>query len=149
MGEEIKIENKVENNVNNKVEEKVENVSNKIQEKVVEQPKDNIVAFSDWIKVELRVGKIESVDDIIGKDKLYKFSVNFGEMGKRTILAGLKPYYTREELLNKKTVFVFNLAPRPLAGNISQGMILAARTVEGKYKITSIDDSVLEGTRLE
>ena len=54
------------------------------------------------MKVELRVGKIEVVEDVVGKDKLYKFSVNFGEMGKRTILAGLKQYYTKEELLNKK-----------------------------------------------
>lgn len=137
MGEEIKLDSV-------KVEEK------KSEEKTIEpQKQDNIVSFNDWIKVELRVGKIESVDEILGKDKLYKFSVDFGENGKRTILAGLKPYYQKEELLNKKTVFVFNLAPRPLAGNLSQGMILAAKTSVGKYKITSIDDSVEVGTRLE
>ncbi len=138
MVEEVKVETKVEV----KAEPKENNV-------VSETKQENIVSFNDWVKVELRVGKIESVDDIVGKDKLYKFSVDFGEMGKRTILAGLKPYYAKEELLNKKTVFVFNLAPRPLAGNLSQGMILAAKTTEGKYKITSIDDSIKEGTRLE
>lgn len=143
MSEEIKVENVVKNKV------EINSIKKEEPKNVVEIKQDNIVAFNDWLKVELRVGKIESVDDIVGKDKLYKFSVNFGEMGKRTILAGLKPYYAKEELLNKKTVFVFNLAPRPLAGNISQGMILAARTSEGKYKITSIDDSVIEGTRLE
>jgi methionyl-tRNA synthetase len=108
-----------------------------------------VLSFDDWIKAELRVGLIESVDDILGKDKLYKFSVDFGSEGKRTILAGLKPYYSKEELLGKKTVFVFNLAPRSLAGFESQGMILAAKTPEGKYKITSIDDSIVQGTRLE
>ena len=108
-----------------------------------------VVSFDDWTKVELRVGLIESVEDIVGKDKLYKFSVDFGTEGKRTILAGLKPYYSKEELLNKKTVFVFNLAPRMLAGFESQGMILAGKTLDGKYRITSIDDSITQGTRLE
>jgi len=108
-----------------------------------------VVLFDDWAKIELRVGLIESVEDVMGKDKLYKFSVDFGSEGKRIILAGLKPYYSKEDLLNKKTVFVFNLAPRVLAGFESQGMILAAKTAEGKYKITSIDDSIQAGTRLE
>jgi len=108
-----------------------------------------VISFDDWVKVELRVGLIESVDDIEGKDKLYRFSVDFGSEGKRTILAGLKQYYSKDELLNKKTVFVFNLAPRALAGFESQGMILAGKTADGKYKITSIDDSIVQGTRLE
>jgi methionyl-tRNA synthetase len=145
MSDETKIENKIEekNNEQKKQSDVVQNVA------VQNVDQNNIVTFNDWMKVELRVGKIEVVEDVVGKDKLYKFSVNFGEMGKRTILAGLKQYYTKEELLNKKTVFVFNLAPRPLAGSVSQGMILAAKTIEGKYKIVSIDDSVVEGTRLE
>ncbi|MDD4467708.1 MAG: methionine--tRNA ligase subunit beta [Candidatus ainarchaeum sp.] len=108
-----------------------------------------VVSFEDWIKVELRVGLIESVSDIEGKDKLYRFSVDFGAEGKRTILAGLKPYYSREDLLNKKAVFVFNLAPRALAGFESQGMIHATKNNEGKYKLTLVDDSVTQGTRLE
>ena len=107
-----------------------------------------VLEFEDWLKVDLRVGLIESVEDIEGKDKLYKLSVSFGEE-KRIILAGLKPFYAKDELRGKKTVFVFNLAPRKLAGIDSQGMILAAHDKDGKYKITSIDDSVPEGTKLE
>jgi methionyl-tRNA synthetase len=108
-----------------------------------------VVSFEDWVKIELRVGLIESVDDVEGKDKLYRFSVDFGPEGKRTILAGLKPYYSKEGLLNKKAVFVFNLAPRTLAGFESQGMILAMRNNLNEYKITLVDDSVSQGTRLE
>lgn len=109
-----------------------------------------VVSFEDWIKIELRVGLIEEVEEIVGKDKLYKLSVDFGEdLGKRIILAGIKPYYSIDELKSKKTIFVFNLAPRTLAGFESQGMILAVKNNENKYKITFVDDSVLQGTRLE
>jgi methionyl-tRNA synthetase len=109
-----------------------------------------VIAFEDWAKVELRVGLIEEVEDILGKDKLYKMTVDFGtELGKRTILAGIKFYYSKEEIKGKKSIFVFNLAPRALAGFESQGMILAAKNSEGKYKITFVDESVAQGSRLE
>lgn len=109
-----------------------------------------VIAFEDWAKVELRVGLIEEVEDILGKDKLYKMTVDFGtELGKRTILAGIKFYYSKEEIKGKKSIFVFNLAPRALAGFESQGMILAVKNNEGKYKITFVDESVAQGSRLE
>ncbi len=109
-----------------------------------------VIAFEDWAKVELRVGLIEEVEDILGKDKLYKMTIDFGtELGKRTILAGIKFYYSKEEIKGKKSIFVFNLAPRALAGFESQGMILAVKNNEGKYKITFVDESVAQGSRLE
>ncbi len=109
-----------------------------------------VIPFEDWAKIELRAGLIEDVEDIVGKDKLYKMTVDFGtELGKRTILAGIKFYYTKEEIKGKKSIFVFNLAPRVLAGFESQGMILAAKNTEGKYRINFVDESVLQGTRFE
>jgi len=109
-----------------------------------------VIAFEDWAKVELRVGLICEVEDVLGKDKLYKMTVDFGtELGMKTILAGIKFYYAKEEIKGKKSIFVFNLAPRALAGFESQGMILAAKNNEGKFKITFVDESVLQGTRLE
>jgi methionyl-tRNA synthetase len=116
---------------------------------VVINPVPNLkISFSDWSKVDLRVGLIELVEDVVGKDKLFKLTVDFASE-KRIILAGLKPFYSKEELQGKKTVFVFNLAPRPLAGIESNGMILAVKTSDGKYKITLIDDSVPQGAKLE
>jgi methionyl-tRNA synthetase len=109
---------------------------------------DNKVPFNEWLKIELRVGLIEAVEDIAGKDKLYKLSVDFGSE-KRTIVAGLKPYYAKEELMNKKAPFVFNLVPAKLAGIESNGMILAARNTENKYKVFFSDESIPQGTRLE
>ncbi len=86
-----------------------------------------IIEFSDWEKIDLRVGKILEVEDIEGADKLYKFTVDIGSE-KRTICAGIKEYYSKEELKGKKVIIFVNLAPRKLRGIESQGMILAACT---------------------
>ena len=84
-----------------------------------------IVSFEYWTKLDLRVGKILEVEDIEGADKLYKFIVDIGNE-KRTICAGIKEFYSKEELKGKKIIVFVNLSPRKLRGIESQGMILAA-----------------------
>lgn len=87
---------------------------------------DNI-KFPDWQKLELRTAKILKAEDIEGADKLYKLSIDLGkELGKRTLVAGIKPYYTKDELKGKLCIVFTNLEPRTLRGVESQGMILAA-----------------------
>jgi len=83
------------------------------------------IDFSDWEKLDLRVGKILKVDDIGGADKLYKLTVDIGSE-KRTVCAGIKQHYSKDELKGKKIILFTNLAPRKLKGIESQGMILAA-----------------------
>ena len=83
------------------------------------------INFSDWEKLDLRVGEIIEVDEIEGADKLYKLKINIGEEI-RTVCAGIKKYYSRDELKGKKVILLSNLAPRRLKGIESQGMILAA-----------------------
>jgi methionyl-tRNA synthetase len=83
------------------------------------------IEFNDWEKINLKVGKITAIEDIEGADKLYKISVDLGKE-KRTICAGLKEFYKKEELINKNIVVVANLAPRKMRGIESQGMLLAA-----------------------
>lgn len=88
---------------------------------------EGIVNFSDWEKIDLRVGQIKNVEEIEGADKLYKLTVDLGkEIGERTVCAGLKPYYEKENLQDKRIALFVNLAPRKLRGIESQGMILAA-----------------------
>jgi methionine--tRNA ligase beta chain len=85
------------------------------------------IPFSDWEKLDLRVGKILEVEDIEEADKLYKLNVDLGkETGKRIVCAGLKNHYTKKELKGKKIILFANLAPRKLKGIESQGMVLAA-----------------------
>lgn len=83
------------------------------------------VSFSDWEKLDLRTGKIIEIEDIPGADKLYKLKVDLGNE-KRILVAGLKQYYKKEDLKNKKVVVFCNLEPRKLKGIESQGMILAS-----------------------
>jgi methionine--tRNA ligase beta chain len=107
-----------------------------------------MVEFKEWLNIDLRVGLIEKVEEIEGKDKIYKLSVNFGDVQK-TVVSGIKPYYKISELENKKVVFVYNLDPATIVGIESQAMILGAMNEDKKYKLMFVDNSVKEGTRLE
>ena len=92
---------------------------------------EGIITFDDFAKVDLRVGEIVDVEEIEGADKLWKLSVDLGEeIGERTICAGIKEYYSKEELIGKKIIIVVNLAPRKMRGIESQGMLLAASDKE-------------------
>ena len=85
-----------------------------------------IVEFGDWEKLDLRVAQVKKVEDIEGADKLYKLTIDVGELGERTICAGVKEHYTKEELQDKKIIYFANLKPREMRGIESQGMLLAA-----------------------
>lgn len=89
----------------------------------------DIVSFEDFKKLELKIGKIKSVEEVEGLDKLYELEVDLGEDKPRTLLAGLKPFYEPYELMGKSIVVVANLEPKEVRGVVSQGMLLAA---EGK-----------------
>ncbi len=84
------------------------------------------VPFSDFQKLELKIAKIENVEEVVGLDKIYKLTVDLGEREKRTMLAGLKETHQPYELLGKSVAVVANLEPREIKGIRSEGMILAA-----------------------
>lgn len=87
---------------------------------------EGITEFSDWEKIDLRVAEIINVEEIENADKLWKLTLNVGELGERTICAGIKEFYTKKELIGKKIIYFSNLKPRKLKGIESQGMLLAA-----------------------
>ena len=95
-----------------------------------------MIAIDDFKKLNIVIGKIESVEDIEGSEKLYKFDINIGEE-KRQVLGGLKLSYSKEELLGKQVLVLANLEPRMLMGLESQGMILAASNENGLPVIIS------------
>ena len=60
------------------------------------------IKFEDWKKVEIKVGQIKSIERVPDTDKLYKLQVDIGEEKTRQVITGLVPYYSEEELKNKK-----------------------------------------------
>lgn len=100
-------------------------------------------------RVELRVGTIEQCEEIPKSEKLYKLQVNFGEQGMRQVLSGIKQFFTKEQLIGKQCVFVFNLKPRVMMGLESQGMVLTATDGQGKLQLINAENPVPNGTRLK
>ncbi|MEM0480884.1 MAG: methionine--tRNA ligase subunit beta [Candidatus Aenigmatarchaeota archaeon] len=103
-----------------------------------------MITFEEFKKIEMKVGKIVDVQEIKGSDKLYKLIVDFGNE-KRQAISGIKQYYKKEELLNKKFVFVTNLERKKFFGEESQCMILAAED-NGKIALIVPDKDVKEGS---
>jgi methionyl-tRNA synthetase len=101
-----------------------------------------IVSYDDFSKLDFRVGTVIECVEKEGSDKLLRLTVDFGEEGTRNILSGIKEWYKPADLKNKQFVFVFNLAPRRMMGEESEGMILAAegeprqgRAADGKNSV--------------
>ena len=85
-----------------------------------------IITYDDFDKLDLRVGTVINCEEKEGSEKLLRLTVDFGEEGTRTIFSGIKQWYKPEDLKDKQFVFVFNLAPRKMMDEESQGMLLAA-----------------------
>src|SRR5271169_4160136 len=92
-------------------------------------------------QVDIRVGTIESVEDVEGSDKLVKLRVNFGEFT-RTILAGMKQ--EREdprEIEGRQALFVVNLEPRKMRGVVSEGMLFDIGYADGIRPVLAVPES--------
>ncbi len=110
---------------------------------------ENIVNFDEWAKLDLRVAKIVKVEEIDNADKLYKLEVDLGkEIGKRTICAGIKQYYSKDELKGKKIVVLANLEPRKMRGIESQGMLAASEKDDKKVVLLTPEKDVEVGSKV-
>jgi tRNA-binding protein len=99
-----------------------------------------IATYEDFKKLEIRVVKIVKSEPIPGKTKIVKLIVDIGSGKFQTIVAGGGEFYTPESFLNKKFIAIVNLAPKKIAGVMSQGMLLAA-DVNGKPSWLTIADA--------
>ena len=93
-----------------------------------------MITLEDFKKLDLRVGTIQEVQTIAGSDKLLRLTVDIGEL--RTVVAGVAPYYKREDFVGRQVVVVANLKPAVLMGVESRGMILAAEDDGGVHLLT-------------
>lgn len=107
------------------------------------------IPFSDFAKLDLRVGEIKKAEEHPNADKLFVLKVDFNEE-ERTIVAGLRGYYDKEELEGKKAIFITNLEPTNLRGVESNGMILAAVSGDRKnIKILMSSENCEVGSLVE
>ncbi len=92
-------------------------------------------------KFDLRVAKVLDIKDIPGADNLYMLHLDVGKLGKRVIVAGMKPFYSKDELKGKHIIIVSNLKPAKIRGVKSNGMLLAAEDGKGTCSLLNPGES--------
>ena len=116
----------------------------KINEEI-EMEDSNLINIKDFAKVELRVAKIVKAEDIEEADKLIKLHLDVGDLGERTVFAGIKSAYDPESLNGRHVVLVANLEPRKMKFGVSEGMVLASSNDEGSIYLISPDEGAKPG----
>jgi methionine--tRNA ligase beta chain len=99
-----------------------------------------LIAIADLDKIDIRVGTIVAVEDVAGSDKLLKLTVALGN-GHRTILAGMKQERENpQELVGTQALFVVNLEPRKMLGQISEGMLFDIGYADGLTPVLAVPE---------
>lgn len=128
--------------------QKLENTKkqNQMENKEVEvAPLKDTIVFDDFMKLDLRIGTILEAKKVEKSNKLLQFLVDTG-IDQRTILSGIAKHYTPEEMIGKQVTIVANLAPRPMMGTVSEGMILMAEDAEGNLRLLQPNENVNPGS---
>jgi methionyl-tRNA synthetase len=103
--------------------------------------KDFVEEADPFSKLDLRVAKVLDVKDHPNADTLYMMHIDVGKLGKRVIVAGMKPYYSKDEMRGKIIVIVSNLKPANIRGIKSNGMLLAAEDNKGTCSLLNPGES--------
>lgn len=106
------------------------------------------VTFDVLERLDVRVGTIESVEDVAGSEKLLKLTVSFGDH-RRTILAGMKRERADpQEVVGRQALFVVNLEPRRMAGHVSEGMLFDIGYADGIRPVLAVPEAAVpDGAR--
>ena len=109
--------------------------------------KTELISIDEFARVEIRVGEILTAEPVPKTDKLLKLLVNLGEE-QRQVVAGMAPYYSPGEITGKKVLFVSNLKPVKIRGLLSEGMVLAATSPDGRVFLTAVDGDIPPGSKI-
>jgi methionyl-tRNA synthetase len=104
-------------------------------------PKDFLLEDDPFSKLDLRVAKVIDVKDHPNADTLYVLLIDLGKLGKKIIVAGMKPHYPKDEIKGKSIVIVSNLKPAVIRGTKSNGMLLAAEDKKGVCSLLNPGES--------
>ncbi|PNR93600.1 methionyl-tRNA synthetase [Petrotoga sp. HWH.PT.55.6.1] len=108
----------------------------------------NIVEIEDFKKIDLRVAKVVKAENIEKSNKLLRLHLDLGQMGERQVIAGIKSFYSPEDLVDKKIIIIANLKPAKLMGELSEGMLLAAKDGNGNLSVLTVDKDVEPGSKI-
>ena len=105
------------------------------------------VTFEDFKKLDARVGTVTQVERVPRTERLYRILVDLGPLGVRQTVSSLVGYYEPNELMGRRVIFLYNLKPTKFAGEVSQGMLLAAEQ-DNKLALLTTDREIVNGARV-
>ena len=104
------------------------------------------ISIDDFAKLDLRIGKVLACEFVDGSDKLLRFELDAGDLGKRQIFSGIRAAYGGpEKLIGRHVVFIANLAPRKMRFGLSEGMILCAGSGGADLFLLDVDAGAKSG----
>lgn len=122
------------------LEKKLEELAAENEEDKIElAPFKDLCEFDDFLKLDLRVGKVIECERVKKSEKLLRFTLQTGSET-RQILSGIAKFHSPEELIGKNVIFIANFKPRKMMGLESQGMILSAEFGEELSVLTTLKD---------
>jgi methionyl-tRNA synthetase len=113
-------------------------------------PNPDLIGIDDFAKLDLRVAKVIGCEFVEGSDKLLRFELDAGPLGKRQIFSGIRAAYGEpEKLIGRNVVFIANLAPRKMRFGVSEGMILSAGEGGADLFLLDADSGVAAGAAVK
>jgi methionyl-tRNA synthetase len=109
----------------------------------------NLISIDDFLRVDLRVAKVLNAELVAGADKLLKLVLDLGELGTRSVFAGIRAAYEPASLVGRLIVVVANLEPRKMRFGVSEGMMLAAGPGGKEIFVLSPDSGAVPGMRIK
>ena len=106
------------------------------------------IQYDDFAKLDIRIGSVVAAEAVPDTNKLIKCTLDFGDLGERTIVSGIAEWKKPEELVGKLLPYIVNLAPKTIRGIESRGMLLAASDEQG-VALLMPERGLQPGTRLK
>jgi methionyl-tRNA synthetase len=140
LGEAALLFDKIEDEAIEAQLQKLHNSKNINPTKTNIMPAKDAIAYDDFVKMDIRLGKVLEAERVPKTDKLLKLVVDTG-LDVRTVVSGIAKHYTPEEIIGKQVTILTNLEPRKIRGIESKGMILMAEDAEGTLALIHSDDA--------
>lgn len=133
-----------------KAEKKAEKKEQKAEKKVEKKAElpEGLASFDDFMKIKLIAAKVVACERVAKSEKLLKETLDVGNGVTKTVCSGIAKYYAPEDMVGKTVVMVANFAPRKMAGEVSEGMLLCAEDSDGRVRLLTVDGDVAPGSEI-